>query len=89
VIRHGRNVRHLADPELHGVRTSLEKLRYSVDYLAGLYPLDAIQSYLKQCKSPQALLGKINDSRTAVTLSEKLSQGGGRLDLAPAAGALA
>ena len=87
VIKRGRHIGRRSGKKLHALRKSLKKLRYGVDYLAGLYSHKAVKSYLKRCKDLQELLGRINDAAMAVTLAEKLSQDG-HLDLAPAIGAL-
>ena len=86
-LKRGRHIGRRSGKKLHAVRKSLKKLRYGVDYLAGLYSRKAVKSYMKRCKNLQGLLGQINDAGMAVTLAEKLSQGD-HLDLAPAIGAL-
>jgi triphosphatase len=88
VSQRGRHIQRRAPPDLHALRKSLKRLRYSADYLAGLYPRKAVKPYLKRCRELQDLLGRINDAAVAVTLAEQLS-GDGRLEFAPALGALA
>ncbi len=87
VIKGGRHIGRHSGKKLHTIRKSLKKLRYSVDYLAGLYSHKAVKSYLKRCKDLQELLGQINDAAMAVTLVKKLSHDR-HLDLARAVGTL-
>ncbi|HEX3350785.1 MAG TPA: CHAD domain-containing protein [Acetobacteraceae bacterium] len=74
VAKRGRHIGRLVGTDLHDLRKSLKKLRYSVDDLAGLYPPDRVSPYLKRCKHLQALLGEINDAAVAVTLAEQLGR---------------
>jgi len=86
--RRGRHIdRHSVD-DLHALRKSLKKLRYSVDYLGGQYRRRAVRAYLRGCKDLQQLLGTINDAAVAIGLAERLA-GSHPGDLAPAVAALA
>jgi len=84
LARRGRHIGQRSGEELHDVRKSLKKLRYSVDDLAGLYPPKSVKAYLKRCKSLQKRLGGINDATVAATLAEGL--GRERSELAAAVG---
>ena len=86
-----RRAKHLArrsDGELHALRKSLKKLRYGIDFLSGLYPGKTAAKYLHSCKELQEVLGAINDSATAVRLSEQLGEDAGAT-FAPAVSAVA
>jgi CHAD domain-containing protein len=83
VLRRGGHVTRLADTELHALRKSLKKLRYSVEFLAPLYQPKQVKAYLRPCKKLLKQLGALNDSVVAVALAERL--GGDRQpELVPA-----
>jgi CHAD domain-containing protein len=88
VAQRGRHVGRRSGEELHRLRKSLKKLRYSADYLSGLFGHKSVKAYLKTCKELQELLGQINDAAMAVTLAERLARHG-RTDLAGGIGAVA
>jgi inorganic triphosphatase YgiF len=68
-----KRARHIDNPErLHGVRKSMKKLRYSVEFLAGLYPAKAVKRYRRHCEALQTRLGEINDARTAPVLLDAI-----------------
>jgi triphosphatase len=73
--------------ELHPLRKSLKKLRYSIEFLSSIYPQKATKRYLRPIKNLQKTLGIINDAAAALRLAEQLSQE--RIDLTIAAAALA
>ena len=73
--------------ELHDLRKSLKKLRYSVEYLAGLYPEKRVKPYYRTVKRLLKLLGAGNDATMATVLGECLCEG--HPQLVPATGALA
>jgi triphosphatase len=78
--------RHLAEnslTELHALRKSLKKLRYGVEYLAGLYPEQPVKDYRRACAVALEMLGKINDTVTTDLISGTLTKNG-RSHLAPA-----
>ena len=77
-----------SDADRHGLRKSLKKLRYAIDYVEAFYPAKARKSYVSACKKLQKTLGDINDVVTAIRLAECLSDSA-RPDLAPAVGAWA
>jgi triphosphatase len=88
VVQRGKRLERRSDEELHALRKSLKKLRYSVDDLAGLYRRKPVKAYLRGCKELQKLLGGMNDAAVASKLANELSAGD-RAGLAPAVGALA
>ena len=88
VLKRGRHIERRSSAELHAVRKSLKKLRYSADYFASLFPRKSVKLYLKRCKRLLELLGELNDATMALTLSERLDRDV-HLDLVPALGALA
>jgi triphosphatase len=72
VARRGRHIAKLSGKDLHAVRKSLKKLRYSVDDVAGLFPAKAVKRYRKHCTHLQEQLGTINDAAMAITLGKSL-----------------
>lgn len=87
VDRRGRHLRTRPAEELHALRKSLKKLRYGMDFLAGLYGRKSVDAFRHDCKALQETLGRINDSAAAARLGSTLDAGD-RPDLAPAVGAL-
>jgi len=71
---------------LHGLRRSVKKLRYGVEYLDALFGPEAAR-YATRCNSVQKKLGALNDLETAERRVAELAENG-RLDLVPAMGAL-
>lgn len=88
VAKRGKHIGQRSDEELHALRKSLNKLRYGVDDLAGLYGRKAVKNYLRGCKKLQELLGQMNDAAVAGVLAKGLNAGEGS-GHAPAIGALA
>ncbi|MBO0738529.1 MAG: CHAD domain-containing protein [Alphaproteobacteria bacterium] len=87
VIKRGRNLHGARSEELHALRKSIKKLRYSIEFFSSLYPKKRVRAYLRPCKELQELLGIINDGTVTIALAEELGQGGGE-DLAAAVGTL-
>lgn len=87
VAKRGKHLGRRSPEELHALRKSFKKLRYGVEYLAGLYPHRTVKAYLKRCRKLQKRLGEFNDAAVAADLAETLSLG--RPDLRPAADAVA
>jgi len=84
-----RRARRADTPEgLHGLRKSLKKLRYSTEFVAGLYRKKAVKRYRKRCAALQELLGTINDARVTPRLADEMLGARGT-ELAPAVAALA
>jgi triphosphatase len=73
---------------LHGLRKSLKRLRYSTEFVAGLYGKKAVQRYRKRCAALQELLGTINDARVTPRLADEMLGPRGT-ELAPAFAELA
>jgi triphosphatase len=73
--------------ELHPLRKSLKKLRYSLEFLSSLYPRKATKRYLQRLKKLQETLGAINDAAAALRLAEELAED--RIDLTIAVAAFA
>jgi inorganic triphosphatase YgiF len=88
VLRRGAHITRRKDDQLHALRKSLKKLRYSVEFLAPLLGRHDVKSYLRRCKALLKQLGALNDAVVAIKLAEQL--GGDRQpELAPAVAALA
>ena len=73
--------------ELHPLRKSLKKLRYSVEFLQSLYRPKATKQFLRRLKKLQDALGEINDAAMATRLAEALAADK-HLELAPSVAAL-
>jgi len=71
VLKQGRDFESLSDEELHRLRITLKKLRYTSEFFASLYPKSKAGPYLKALKSLQDELGHMND----VVVSEDLLKG--------------
>jgi inorganic triphosphatase YgiF len=84
-----RRAKRADTPEsLHGLRKSLKKLRYSTEFVAGLYDKKAVKRYRKRCEALQELLGTINDARVTPRLADDMLGSRGT-ELAPAFAELA
>lgn len=57
--------------EKHRLRKRVKRLRYSVEFIASLYPQSAMKPYLKALKPLQESLGRFNDLTVAQALFEK------------------
>ncbi|HYZ63638.1 MAG TPA: CHAD domain-containing protein, partial [Acetobacteraceae bacterium] len=88
VNKRGGNLRRRPPAELHELRKALKKLRYSAEYLGGLYPSKQVRPFQKASKRLLKLLGAYNDASVATALAERLCSVSGS-DLVPAASALA
>ena len=76
------------DPEaLHGLRKSMKKLRYALEFVRSLYPEKEVESYLRPLKSVLSELGQVNDASVTVSRIDELAPAE-RPELAPAAAAL-
>ncbi len=75
-IRRGRGLKHRSEREVHALRKSLKKLRYSTEFLSGLYDHDDVKAYVHHCKELQEGLGAANDASVAASLTEKLNKTG-------------
>jgi len=78
-----------ADPDsLHQLRIQAKKLRYTADFLRGLYPAKAARRYLDALKAIQEILGRGHDASVAQSLVPELATGDAHAD-ARAAGLVA
>jgi triphosphatase len=73
--------------ELHPLRKSLKKLRYSVEFLQSIFPPKKAKRFLRHLKELQEALGDINDAAMATRLAEGLA-GEKPLELAPSVAAI-
>jgi CHAD domain-containing protein len=64
----GKGIARLSPEDRHMLRKRLKKLRYSAEFLAGLYEPEAVRVYVKRIKNVLDLLGKVNDLAVAETL---------------------
>ena len=86
--RRGRRIRRRSSEELHDLRKSLKKLRYSVEFLTHLCGRKRAHAYLEACKDLQEELGAINDAALAAEMAGRLALAASRSTLAPAFGAV-
>jgi len=73
-IKRGRGLKHRSEHEVHALRKALKKLRYSTEFLGGLYGHDSVKAYVHHCKGLQEGLGAANDASVAANLAETLSK---------------
>ncbi|MGE8559542.1 MAG: CHAD domain-containing protein [Acinetobacter sp.] len=59
-------------PSRHRTRKRIKRLRYSVEFVASLYPSQEIKRYLKDLKPAQESLGQYNDLMVAETLFQDM-----------------
>jgi inorganic triphosphatase YgiF len=86
--KRGRAVRADAEAaELHPLRKSLKKLRYSVEFLESIYRPEKAKRFLRRLKKLQDALGEINDVAMAARLAEGLAAEK-HLELAPSVAAI-
>jgi triphosphatase len=55
----------LDDAQRHALRKRMKRLRYSLEFVAPLFPAKAVARYLARLKPAQELLGDYNDVVTA------------------------
>jgi CHAD domain-containing protein len=72
VTREGRRFTDLAEERQHRVRKRLKRLRYLCEFIAPLYPKDAVHVYLAEIKPAQDALGHYYDQIMAQSLFEEL-----------------
>lgn len=86
--KRGRAVRPDAEAsELHPLRKSLKKLRYSIEFLESIAPPKKPKQFLRRLKKLQDALGEINDAAMATRLAEGLASDK-HLELAPSVAAI-
>lgn len=73
VRKQSKHFAKLAPQERHQVRISLKKLRYTIEFLGGLFDTDAVNCVLKPAKQLQEDLGRVNDIRTAQRLIKEIA----------------
>ena len=61
----GRGFADLSVERRHGLRIELKKLRYAVDFFAGLFPSKAVRPYRRALARLQDHLGHLNDVAVA------------------------
>jgi triphosphatase len=81
--RRGRHLRRRSGEELHDLRKSLKKLRYSVEFLSDLCGRKRTHAYLQACKDLQEQLGAINDAALAAAMTNRLAGVAARITLVP------
>jgi inorganic triphosphatase YgiF len=86
--KRGNDIAQRGPEELHALRKTMKKLRYGVEYLAGLYNSKEVKRYRRACEGLQEVLGTINDAAATDRIAAKLAEKG-RPDLVPPIGALA
>jgi CHAD domain-containing protein len=88
VAKRGQDVRHSDAGRLHGVRKSLKKLRYGVEFLQDLLRPHRVKTWLKPCRHLLDEFGALNDAAALVRLVDALATGTSP-GLAPAVAAVA
>jgi inorganic triphosphatase YgiF len=73
VARRGRGAAKLPPAELHPLRKSVKKLRYSTESVPELYGAKRAKRYAKKCKKLQTLLGAINDAQVTKKLLAEIA----------------
>lgn len=65
--------RHIDTPDdCHKLRKTMKKLRYSAEFLGGLFDQKPVRQFVDHCKDMQDVLGKLNDINTTRHLFEQL-----------------
>ncbi|MPM89214.1 hypothetical protein SDC9_136322 [bioreactor metagenome] len=59
-------------PSRHRTRKRVKRLRYCVEFVASLYPVQDVKHYLKDLKSAQESLGQYNDLMVAEALFQDM-----------------
>lgn len=77
VRKQGRYIADLSETTLHELRIAVKRLRYTVDFLGGLYPRKRVKAYRKHLAGLQDGLGYLNDVAAADTLLGELGGAGG------------
>jgi CHAD domain-containing protein len=62
IMKHGRELgEHPPAAALHRLRIDAKKLRYSLEFFAGLFPADTVAGFVNELKQLQDILGGFND----------------------------
>ena len=70
--KRARHAGRLSVEKLHRLRKALDKLCDDVKYLAGLFPVCAVNAYRSRCEDVQEILGLANDAVVTKQLALKL-----------------
>ena len=62
VLKRGRHLEQCTDDELHQLRIAVKKLRYAVEFFAGLFQIKAMAVQRARLARLQDILGSINDA---------------------------
>ena len=76
VEKRAKRLSGLSPKELHPLRKSIKKLRYSAEDAEGLFKRKRVEDFIKHCKKLQALLGEINDAATTAHFLEEMGRVG-------------
>jgi CHAD domain-containing protein len=75
VVKHGRHIDDASREQLHVLRKAIKNLRYSAEFLSGLYRHKQVEAYLGPCEDLQELLGTVNDAAVIPALAQQLCEG--------------
>ena len=70
----GKRHESLNETDLHALRIRAKKLRYAVEFFAGLFPAKATKAYLSRLEAIQDALGGLNDAATGQELLDRLDR---------------
>jgi CHAD domain-containing protein len=76
-VRAGEAVEQSDADKLHQLRIEAKKLRYTTEFLRGLFPAKAVRRYISALKEIQEILGTANDAAVAQLLVPQLVLGDG------------
>lgn len=74
IINNSFNFLELTIDDQHRVRKRLKRLRYSIEFIASLYPTEKVKEYLKALKPAQEALGLYNDLFVAENIFKSISE---------------
>jgi len=74
--RRGKGFARQSAEERHKLRIALKKLRYTSEFLSGLYDAQAVEKFAARLKRLQDDLGDANDLRAAQDILPELARGG-------------
>jgi triphosphatase len=89
VFSRARRIARQSAEERHALRKAFKKLRYAVEFFAGLYDRKAVKRYRHVCEGVQEILGTINDTVATDALAAQIGEGAENSRLAPSIGVLA
>jgi CHAD domain-containing protein len=83
LLKRGKGFEGLSRAERHDVRIALKRLRYALDFFAGVFKNDDKKEFVKRLKRLQDDLGRMNDVAVAETMLARFADlGAGALDAA-------